>query len=46
MIESKINIKEKFSTKIGDITLRIDNIIVFTPNEGVTDVDMESMVRI
>jgi len=44
MIESKINIKEKFATKIGDITLRIDNIIVFTPNKGVTSVDMESMV--
>jgi len=44
MIESDIKIKETFSTKIGDIFLRHDNIIVFSPHKGVTKVDMESMV--
>jgi len=29
MTESKINIKEKISTKIADNTIDIDNIIVF-----------------
>lgn len=44
MIESKLNVKESFSTKIGTITLCHDNVIVFSPHKGVTTVDMESMV--
>lgn len=43
MIEFEIDIKEIFTTKIGDIVLRKDNILVFSPKEGVTKVDMESM---
>ncbi len=40
MVESKTNIIETFTTKIGTITLRTDNIIVFTLKEGVTHVDI------
>jgi hypothetical protein len=43
-IQVDINIKETFSTKIGTISLRHDGIIVFSPHQGITNVDMESMV--
>jgi hypothetical protein len=43
MIESKHNIKDTFSTKIGTIVLRSDNVIVFSLKEGVTHVDIDSM---
>jgi len=44
MTNETVLTKEKFSTKIGEIYLREDGIIVFVPFDGVQTVDMESMI--